>query len=180
MSALVAPLMVKSKTGLMVQVSSFGGIQYLFDVGYGVGKAGLDRLTTDMAAELKPYNVHAVTLYPGAGVTEVTAFPGGETPVFTGRAVASLLMKATNEDQAQMSGKVVMTAELAVNYGFTDVNGDMPEGDFAGVEAAKRMREVMSNPVIQYDTDAELPDPSETNNTGIAGLFAGAQNYSEK
>jgi len=48
------------------------------------------------------------------------------------------------------------------------------------VEAAKRCREVMSKPVIQYDMDAELPDPSETNNPGIAGLFAGAQNYSEK
>jgi len=133
-----------------------------------------------MAAELKPYNVHAVTLYPGAGVTEVTAFPGGETPVFTGRAVAALLNKATNEDQARMSGKVVQTAELAVDYGFTDVNGGIPEGDFSGVEAAKRYREVMSKPVIQYDMDAELPDPSETNNPGIAGLFAGAQNYSEK
>ena len=180
MSALVAPLMVKNKTGLMVQVSSFGGVQYVFDVGYGVGKAGLDRLTTDMAAELKPHNVHAVTLYPGAGVTEVTAFPGGETPVFTGRAVAALLNKATNEDQARMSGKVVQTAELAVQHGFTDANGGMPEGDFSGVEAAKRCREIMTRPVIQYDMDAELPDPSETNNSGIAGLFAGALNYSEK
>ena len=179
MSALVAPLMVKNKAGLMVQVSSSGGVRYLFDVGYGVGKAGLDRLTTDMAAELKPYNVHAVTLYPGAGVTEVTAFPGGETPVFTGRAVAALLNKATNEDQARMSGKVVQTAELAVDYGFTDMNGGMPEGDFSGVEAAKLFREVMSKPLIQYYMDAELPDPSATNNPGIAGLFAGAQNYSE-
>jgi hypothetical protein len=56
----------------------------------------------------------------------------------------------------------------------------MPEGDFSGVEAAKRCREVMSRPVIQFDMDAELPDPSETNNLGIAGLFAGALNYSEK
>ena len=79
-----------------------------------------------------------------------------------------------------MSGKVVQTTELAVDYGFTDVNGEIPEGDFSGVEAAKRCREVMSKSVIQYDLDAELPDPSETNNPGIAGLFAGAQNYSEK
>ena len=179
MSALVAPMMIKNKSGLMVQVSSFGGVQYLFDVGYGVGKAGLDRLTADMAAELKPHNVHAVTLYPGGGVTEVAAFPGGETPVFTGRSVASLLIKATNEDLVRMSGKVVQTAELAVDYGFTDINGGMPEGDFSGVEAAKIQREIMSKPLMQYDMDAELPDPSETNNPGIAGLFAGAQNYSE-
>jgi len=180
MSALVAPLMIKNKSGLMVQVSSFGGVKYVFDVGYGVGKAGLDRLTADMAAELKPYNVHAVTLYPGAGVTEVTSFPGGETPVFTGRSVAALLKKASNEDLKRMSGKVVQTAELAVDYRFTDVNGGMPKGDFSGVEAAKIQREIMSKPLIQYDMDAELPDPSETNNPGIAGLFAGALNYSEK
>ena len=74
MSSLLAPVMVKQKSGLMVQVSSFGGVQYLFDIGYGVGKAGLDRLTTDMAAELKPHGVQAITLYPGAAVTEVTAF----------------------------------------------------------------------------------------------------------
>jgi len=180
MSALVAPLMINNKSGLMVQVSSFGGVQYLFDVGYGVGKAGLDRLTADMAAELKPHNVNAVTLYPGGGVTEVASFPGGETPVFTGRSVAALLNKATNEDLKRMNGKVVQTAELSVKYGFTDVNGEMPEGDFSGVEAAKRCREVMSRPVIQYDMDAELPDPSETNNSGVAGLFAGALNYIEK
>jgi len=180
MSALVAPLMVKNKTGLMVQISSFGGVQYLFDVGYGVGKSALDRLTVDMAAELKPYNVHAVTLYPGAGVTEVTNFPGGETPVFTGRAVAALLSKSTNEELARMSGKIIQTAELSVNYGFTDVNGVMPEGDFSGVEAAKRCREVMSKPVVQFNMDADLPEPSETNNTGISALFSGAQKYSEK
>ena len=79
-----------------------------------------------------------------------------------------------------MSGKVVQTAELAVDYGFTDVNGEMPEGNFSGVEASKLQREMMSKPLTQYNMDAELPDPSETNNPGIAELFSGAQNYSEK
>ena len=174
MSALVAPLMVKNKAGLIVQISSFGGVNYLFDVGYGVGKAGLDRLTADMAAELNPHDVHAVTLYPGGAVTEIAAFPGGETPVFTGRAVAALLNKATKEDLARMNGKVAQTAELAVNYGFTDVSGDMPKGPFAGVDAAKQCREAMSKPLIQYDMDAELPDASATNNPDIAAMFPGA------
>jgi dehydrogenase/reductase SDR family member 1 len=174
MSAVVAPIMVKNKSGLMVQVSSFGGVTYLFDVGYGVGKAGLDRLTADMAAELKPHGVHAVTLYPGAGVTEVTAFPGGETPVFTGRAVGALLNKASKETLERYSGKVIQTAELATDYSFTDVGGGMPDGPFSGIEAGKRCREAMSQPIFQYNLDGELPDPSETNNTEIAGLFPGA------
>jgi hypothetical protein len=42
------------------------------------------------------------------------------------------------------------------------------------------MHDVMSKPVIQYDMDGELPDPSDTNNAGIAGFFAGAQDFSEK
>lgn len=177
MSSLVAPLMVNKRSGLMVQVSSFGGIQYLFDIGYGVGKAALDRLTTDMAVELKPHGVQAITLYPGAAATEVTAFPGGETAIFSGRAVAALLNKASEEDLAKLNGKVIHTAELAVDYGFTDTNGELPSGDFSGVEAARRCRDIMSQPVIQYDLDAELPDPSETNNPDVAGLFPGAKNY---
>ena len=174
MSALVAPVMVKKKAGLIVQISSFGGVNYLFDVGYGVGKAGLDRLTADMAVEFKPYDVHAVTLYPGGAVTEIAAFPDGETPVFTGRAVAALLNTATKEDLAQMNGKVVQTAELAVTYGFTDLNGELPQGPFSSVDAAKQCRETMSKPLIQYDMGAELADASATNNSDIAAMFPGA------
>ena len=173
MSALVAPIMVKNQSGLMVQVSSFGGVTYLFDIGYGVGKAGLDRLTADMAAELKPHGVHAVTLYPGGAVTEIAAFPDGETPVFTGRAVGALLNKASKETLEGYSGKVVQTAELAVDYSFTDVSGEIPNGPFSGVEAAKRCREAMSQPLFQYNLDAELPDPMETNNADAAGFFPG-------
>jgi hypothetical protein len=32
----------------------------------------------------------------------------------------------------------------------------------------------MSQPLLQYNLDAELPDPMETNNADIAGLFPGA------
>ena len=177
MSSLLAPMMVEQKSGLMIQISSFGGVQYLFDVGYGVGKAGLDRLSTDMAAELKPHNVYAITLYPGAAVTEVTAFPGGETPIFSGRAVEALLNRASKDYLEKLSGKVIQTSELAVDYSFTDMNGTLPSGDFSGVEAAQRCRGVISDPVIQYNLNAELPDPSETNNPDFAGLFPGAKNY---
>ena len=55
----------------------------------------------------------------------------------------------------------------------------MPEGDFAGTEAAKRCREVMSKPVIQFDLEAELTDPLETNNPDMVGLFPGAKTYNE-
>ena len=53
MSALVAPSMIKEKNGLIVQISSYGGFTYLFDVGYGVAHAAMDRLSFDMATELQ-------------------------------------------------------------------------------------------------------------------------------
>jgi len=174
LSSLVAPSMVQNESGLIVQISSFGGVSYLFDIGYGVGKAALDRLTADMAAELKPHGVHAVTLYPGGAVTEIAAFPDGETPVFTGRAVASLLNKATEKDLSRYSGKVVQTVELALDYGFVDAGGEIPNGPFSGIESAKQCREAMNNPLTQYNLDADLPNTLETNNPDAAGLFPGA------
>ena len=174
LSSLVAPSMVQNESGLIVQISSFGGVSYLFDIGYGVGKAALDRLTADMAAELKPHGVHAVTLYPGGAVTEIAAFPDGETPVFTGRAVASLLNKATEKDLSRDSGKVVQTVELALDYGFVDAGGEIPNGPFSGIESAKQCREAMNNPLTQYNLDADLPNTLETNNPDAAGLFPGA------
>ena len=174
LSSLVAPSMVQNESGLIVQISSFGGVSYLFDIGYGVGKAALDRLTADMAAELKPHGVHAVTLYPGGAVTEIAAFPDGETPVFTGRAVASLLNKATEKDLSRYSGKVVQTVELALDYGFVDAGGEIPNGPFSGIESARQCREAMNNPLTQYNLDADLPNTLETNNPDAAGLFPGA------
>ena len=174
MSSLFAPMMVKQKSGLMIQVSSFGGVQYLFDVGYGVGKAGLDRLSADMAAELKPHGVYAITLHPGAAVTEVTAFPDGETPIFSGRAVTALLNKANKDHLEKLNGKVVQAAELAVDYDFVDIDGKMP----TGVEITKTWRDAMSSPLIQYSFEADLPDPSKSlNHPDVSAFFPGAKNY---
>ena len=51
MSALVAPAMVKANNGLIVQISSYGGFAYVFDVGYGATHAPTDRLSFDTATE---------------------------------------------------------------------------------------------------------------------------------
>ena len=64
-----APLLFKGAPGAaIVNVSSRGGQKYHFSCSYGTGKAGLDRLTADMALELKPKGVAAVALYPGLGL----------------------------------------------------------------------------------------------------------------
>ena len=80
---------------------------------------------------------------------------------------------------ASILQKFPLEAGLSPNFTvFTDIDGKMPEGDWSGVEAAKRFRQVMTKPVLQFDMNAELPDPSESNNSAIAGLFSGAKNYS--
>src|SRR5205807_6397068 len=66
-----APLLFEAAPGsLIVNVSSPGGLSYHFNAAYGAGKAGLDRLTADMAIELAERGVAAVVLYPGSVATE--------------------------------------------------------------------------------------------------------------
>jgi dehydrogenase/reductase SDR family protein 1 len=63
--------MVPRKTGLIINVSSFGGVRYLFNVAYGIGKAAVDRMAADCGVELKKHNVCMLSLYPGAVKTEL-------------------------------------------------------------------------------------------------------------
>lgn len=144
-SALVAPTMVAARAGLIVNISSSGAVSYAHNVAYGVGKAGLDKLTADMAHELAPHDVAVVSLWPGLVKTELVMFgaqtaddgkqyldlgPEGrfdlahaESPRFVGRAVAAL---ASDPDVLKRSGTSVAVAELADTYGFTDLDGSVP------------------------------------------------------
>jgi NAD(P)-dependent dehydrogenase (short-subunit alcohol dehydrogenase family) len=145
-TALGAPLLLGRTPGLIVNVSSSGSIQYAHNVVYGVGKAAVDKMTADMAYELSPHGVTVVSLWPGLVRTELTMMgaertadgrevlrlPGegefdirqAETPRFCGRAVVGL---ASDPDVTARSGKAWRTAELARAYGFTDVDGRVPE-----------------------------------------------------
>eukprot|EP00966_Prymnesium_polylepis_P078707 1824220-Prymnesium_polylepis.1 len=97
--------MVPRKRGLIVMVSSPGGLFYFFTAAYSTGKAALDRLTTDLAHELRGTGVGCVGLWPGMVATEkFEAFAAegligltpemlaadAETPLYSGRAVAAL------------------------------------------------------------------------------------------
>ena len=125
---------------LIAIISSFGAKSYTFNVAYGVSKAGTDRLVSDMAVELSKHNIDTISIYPGIVRTENNLemerngewnaasggldLRNGETPQFTGRAVALLLSKT--ELRKSRSGTVVVVAELAKELGFTDINGRTP------------------------------------------------------
>uniref|UniRef100_A0A914GYJ6 Uncharacterized protein n=1 Tax=Globodera rostochiensis TaxID=31243 RepID=A0A914GYJ6_GLORO len=144
-STLAARLMVPHGGGLIVHISSAGALQYLFSVPYGVGKAAIDRMAADMALELKPRGVAAISLWPGFVQTEITlmekhaeqfsnaaqmslnafnaALQNAESPDFVGKAVVGL---AKDPKILQKSGRIQLTGDLAKEYGFTDQNGVVP------------------------------------------------------
>ena len=175
MSALVAPSMIREKNGLIVQISSYGGFTYLFDVGYGVAHAAMDRLSFDMATELQEHNVRAVTLHPGGGQTEITSFPDGETPEYVGRSIMALAEQADENFLNQANGKTLFTGELANKFSFyedSDIDGSL---NSKRLEDLKSFKEISEKQLGQYDMDSVLPNYTDTNNTGFADLFPGAK-----
>lgn len=135
-----ARLMVPAGRGLIVIISSTGGLQYLFNVPYGVGKAACDRLAADCAQELRQHGVSYVSLWPGLVQTEMLTeymkkndnaedpqmkqlrfhFPSAETTEMSGRCVVAL---ATDPKILSLSGKVLPSCDLARRYGLQDVDG---------------------------------------------------------
>ena len=140
------PMMLDQGSGLIVNVSSSGAVQYAHTVSYGVGKAALDKMTADMAHELEPRNVAVVSIWPGLVRTElvlsgarrtddgraVLDLPGegtfdlddAESPRFTGRGVVAL---ASDPKVLARTGQAFPVADLARDYGFTDVDGKTPQ-----------------------------------------------------
>ena len=179
MASLVAPMMVEAKQGLIVQMSSTGGAWYVFSTPYSVAHAAMDRLSADMAVELKGLGVRAVTLWPLSCVTEKAAFPDGESATFVGRCLAALV-KAPADDLEKVNGKVVITTELAEKYGVVDTSGTIPVGMFTGPEFAKAVRGYSgAKPLAFYSVDADIAthavggDWSATNSEGAAAWFPG-------
>ncbi len=123
-----APLMVRQGSGLIVNISSRGGREYVFSASYGVGKAGVDRMAQDFAVELKPHNVAAISLSPSKVKTEfiLDMVDAGKMQIdeaqaesvrFSGRCVAAL---AADSNIMARSGQICTVKEMAAAYGFVD------------------------------------------------------------
>ena len=126
-SQLAAKSMVASQSGLIVNISFWAAQKHIANVAYGVSKAATDKMTADMAVELRPHGVTAVSLYPGLVRTEKVMeaaawldLTNSESPEFIGRAVAAL---AADPDVMRHTGTVLVAASVAVEYGFTDIDG---------------------------------------------------------
>merc|ERR1711874_195396 len=135
-TTLASRMMVPRQQGLIVNVSSSGGLKYLFNVAYGVGKAACDRMAADCAFELRKSGVSMVSLWPGPVKTEFItekmtsdanemgkAFEKGETIEYAGKAVVHL---AADKNIMARSGKIINTADLGREFGFVENTGESP------------------------------------------------------
>src|SRR5207244_3858275 len=132
-----ASLLMKTKRGLIVEITDGNHYGYRGMFYYDLVKTSVIRLAFILATELKKYKISAVALTPGFirseamldyfGVTEENwqdavkkrpDFGESETPFYTGRAVVAL---ATDPKIARKSGRVFAAWDLGPEYGCTDV-----------------------------------------------------------
>ena len=129
-----APLLIEDG-GLVAFTSAPGAVHYQYGAAYGAHKAGLDKFAADMAVDFRPFGVAAVSIWMGAVLTErlrqiIDGAPQlaylddiAETSEFTGHVIAAL---AADPDVLAVSGRTLIGAELARQYGISDRDGRHP------------------------------------------------------
>jgi len=132
-SARAVRIMLPQRRGVIVNISFWAAQKHIGNVIYGIAKAATDKMTADMAHELRPHGITVVSLYPGLVRTEsvLQAAEGGwldlsnsESPEFIGRVVAAL---AKDPDALARSGQVLVAAAIANEYGLSDIDGRHPK-----------------------------------------------------
>jgi NAD(P)-dependent dehydrogenase (short-subunit alcohol dehydrogenase family) len=134
-----AHIMVPQKSGLIVATSGYVGVTYTYGVVFGTCKSAVDRMARDMAIELEPHHVASISLWLSLAFTEraeralrqypemssqtVTNPHIGSSIEFPGRVIAAL---AVDPDIMNRSGATYIAAELAHEYGVTDIDGTVP------------------------------------------------------
>jgi dehydrogenase/reductase SDR family protein 1 len=125
-----AASMVARRAGLVVNISFWAAQRYADNVIYGIAKAGADKMAADMAHELRPHGVAAISLYPGLVRTEAVLrnaeyfdMSNSESPQFIGRVIAGLWRDA---GLMEKSGRVHVAAALAQEYDIADIDGKRP------------------------------------------------------
>lgn len=172
-----APLMVKRKSGLIVEVVEQPGIGYHGQFFFDQMETALKRIAYGLAVELAPHKVTSLAVTPGFmrteailegfGVTEATwrdaiehpkakgfGWAGSETPCFLGRGVAAL---AADPKRLGKSGGLFGSWALADEYGFTDIDGGTPHWGRYGKEHFPQFFD--AKPTTPFEWRLERVDP---------------------
>lgn len=134
-----APLLMRAPRGLIVATTFWDRGHYLrANILYDLAKAAINRLAFGFAEELRAHGVASIALSPGFMRTElvlahlktseerfrdVPMLAHSESPHYFGRAVSAL---AADPKVMEKSGSVLRVADLAREYGFTDIDGRQP------------------------------------------------------
>jgi NAD(P)-dependent dehydrogenase (short-subunit alcohol dehydrogenase family) len=129
-SSHAARRMLSARRGLIVNISHWAAQKHIGNVIYGVSKAATDKLTADMAHELRAHGIAVVSLYPGMVRTEAVMaaaqwldLSNSESPEFAGHVIAAL---ARDPRLIDRGGQALVSAALALEYGVTDIDGRQP------------------------------------------------------
>ncbi|MBR0757469.1 SDR family NAD(P)-dependent oxidoreductase [Bradyrhizobium jicamae] len=157
-----APLMVECRQGLIANISFYGAVTYFHGPAYGAAKAGTDKMSFDMALELRAHDVACISLWPGFVYSDelakfaetlpkdrlpptlAAALPQFERPEFT-----ALVLNALHDDPKlmELSGQALIGAELGQRYGLRDIDGKQPAA----------YRETMGAPLTFLPPDPKRP-----------------------
>ncbi len=142
------PLLVDRPGGLLVEVTdgtaAYNNSRYRISVYYDLAKVAVNRLAFSQGHELASHGGTAVAITPGFLRSEMMlenfdvseenwrdalqsgpmSFAVSESPRYVGRAVAAL---AADPDRARWNQQSVGSGQLALEYGFTDIDGSRPD-----------------------------------------------------
>jgi NAD(P)-dependent dehydrogenase (short-subunit alcohol dehydrogenase family) len=140
------PLMIDRPGGLLVEMTDgtteYNAAHYRISVFYDLAKVAVNRLAYSQGHELAAHQATAVALTPGwlrsemmleafetteASWRSAAAPPGfavSESPRYAGRAIVAL---AQDAKRARWNQKSLTSAQLAAEYGFTDIDGSRPD-----------------------------------------------------
>lgn len=137
-SYFATPLLIETGNSLIAHISFYGAVSYHYGPGYGAAKAGTDKMSFDMAVELKPHGVASVSIWPGLVLTDmlksvphshlpeslVADLPNFETPEFTGMVIERLW---NAPDLMMRTGETLIAAQLGAEFGIRDIDGKQPK-----------------------------------------------------
>jgi len=140
------PLVIGRPGGLVVEVTDgttdYNASRYRLSVFYDLAKVAVNRLAFSQGHELAPHQATAVAITPGWLRSEMMldaykatednwrtaaarrGFAVSESPRYVGRAVVAI---ASDPGRARCNQKSVTSAQVAAEYGFTDIDGSRPD-----------------------------------------------------
>ncbi|SNY57104.1 SDR family oxidoreductase [Paractinoplanes atraurantiacus] len=137
------PLLIRRTGGLVVEMTDGKGGDYRESIYYDLVKASVIRLAQAQDFELRPHGCAAVAVTPGwlrsermldkfgvtedgwrAAVARDRHFAMSESPRYVGRGVAAL---AADPGAGRFGGQALTSADLAVTYDLTDLDGSRPD-----------------------------------------------------